>query len=215
MGCFTGSNKLPSALFAALITAMFMSTVMMTGPGNDAAAQTAQPETKPTATLNTADGGFRVLGYREIEQGQSHGQVLEALKKSTRQCRQDLTGASHDASLFVIKSCFEPKVYLSFCDDKLYWASTVVKGDFAAFIGMLRIFTRSGLAGDFKVSDAIVKPQVRRDNKVVQDYELSLVMSGTKYDVTLTMFADGQPVKGVASDYRLDYQAHVDADKCS
>jgi len=209
MGYFTGSIYSPGVLLAGLVIAV--AAVL----GNAADAQTSQAQTKPSPTLNTAEGGFRVLGYREIHQGQSHAQIREALKKSTRQCRQDLSGAGHDPWLFVIKSCFEPKVYLSFCKNKLYWASTVVKGDFAAFIGMLRIFTVSGLAGEFKVSDAIVKPQVRRDNKVIQDYELSLVMTGSKYDVTLTMFADGQPVKGVASDYRLDYQAHVDTSKCN
>ncbi len=171
------------------------------------------------AALSTAwaaeTNGFRVMGFPEVAQGSSPDDLARALERKRGSCAHDVVRSSHDASIFVVRSCAEPKVYVSFCNGKLYWASTYLPGGFSSIVSQL--WTATGNGGpnaDFKVENATGRTKIIRSGEVAQDYEMSLHLRGAAYGMTLTMFAAGENSESVASDYRIDYQSNLDPKKC-
>ncbi len=159
--------------------------------------------------------GFRVAGFPEVAQGLSQGELVRALEGKQGTCKHDLVRSSHDASIFVVRSCDEPKVYVSFCNGKLYWASTYLPGGFSSVVSHL--WTATGIGGpnaEFKVENATGRTKIIRSGEVAQDYEMTLHLRGSDFGMALTMFAAGQDGEGVADDYRIDYQSNLDPKEC-
>jgi len=194
---------------AVLSVGVIISALGVAAPA--AVAQSASGKTSSGATL----GGFAVYGRAGIRQGKSTAQIVEDLKNSGRRCAQELVPSIHDPSIQVITSCGKPEVYLSFCNDELYWASVTRKGGFSNMVNAMHYFTDGGVAGrHFSASDISTKLQVRNGEEISQDYELSMRMTGKQYHVTMTMFAKRGNIREIENEFRLDYQALINAAQC-
>ena len=202
------ADRLPLA--AAIVCAG-----LAAGSPGRAQTTTATPDKAPDDALSKSAEGFWMHGGLGLRQGQTQAEVVSQLKNSGRLCSMKLDHASHDPGIFAITACGKPEAYVSFCKDRLYWASTSAKGGFSAFVDAMRIYSSSALLGaGFKAGEITALSPVRRDGETVQDYEISIQMTGPKYAVTMTMFAKPDDNKSVADEIRIDYQALVDTADC-
>ena len=176
--------------------------------------KTVQKTVQKSSSGATVDG-FSVYSRGGIRQGKSYAQIVELLSQNVRRCPQKLVPASHDSNIYVVIVCEKPEVYLSFCQDSLYWASITLNRGFHTFVQLMQTYsskTRAG--GRLKTSDSTATSRIRKGSKTLVDYEFSLQLLAPKYQVTLTLFGDPDDEKGVATDIRVDYQARINRKNC-
>lgn len=158
---------------------------------------------------------FHVRNFPDIVQGMSLSALKGVVGKLNRNCPQKLERSTDDPAVYIIYICQEPQVYLSFCNDELYWASTFRRGGFGRFVREIKTYKRnSAMAAYLKVRDVAAKTGALSNGAVINRDELSVQLHRDEYTLTMTLTGNSTNGIGVESEIRMDFQANLDPNTC-
>ena len=158
---------------------------------------------------------FHVRNYPDILQGMSLAALKNVVGKLNNNCPQRLERSADNPSIYKIYICDEPQIYLSFCNDRLYWASTFLRGGFFKFVREIKTFkSNKAMAAFLDVKDVTVDTRAVVDGAVVSENQLSVHLERDEYTLIMTLFGAPPGKLGVESEIRMNFQAKLDTSTC-
>ena len=158
---------------------------------------------------------FHVRNFPDIVQEMSLATLKNVVGTLNRSCPQRLERSANDPSIYVIYLCDEPQIFLSFCNDRLFWASTFLRGGFLMFVREIKTFkSNRAMAAFLKVTDVTVDTRAVVDGAVVSENQMSVHLERAEYTLTMTLFGAPPGKLGVESEIRMDFQAKLDTSTC-
>jgi len=158
---------------------------------------------------------FHVRNFPDIVQGMSLAELKKRVGNLNRNCPQRLEQSTDDPLIYEIYLCDAAQVYLSFCNDQLYWAVTYRRGGFRQFVREIKTYKRNkAFAAYLTAGDVTVRTRAPAEGGGGIEDQLSVLLQNHEYTLTMTLYGAPAGTVGVASEIRLVYQAKVDPNSC-
>ncbi len=158
---------------------------------------------------------FHVRNFPDIVQGMSLAQLKKLVGNLNYNCPQRLGQSADDPLIYEIYLCDEPQIYLSFCNDQLYWAVTYRKGGFRQFVREIKTYKHNkAFAAYLEAGDVTVQTRAPAEGGGVIEDQLSVLLQNHEYTLTMTLYGAPTGEVGVVSEIRMTYQAKVDPSSC-